>query len=70
MVKGGGVLISHTVLLFSLSLQPSSLGACSCVILGGGDWPLLVDPWGMACAGWLHGCMGAKGHFTGDLLIL
>lgn len=38
MVKGG-VLISHTVLLFSLSLHPSSLGAWSSVILGGGDSP-------------------------------
>lgn len=73
-VGGGGVLTSHTVLLLSLSLSSSSsLGAWSSVILGGGDWPsmpLLVDPWGIACAGWLHGCMGAKGHFTGDLLIL
>lgn len=70
MVKGGSL---HLTLFCSpLSLHPSSLGAWSSVILGGGDWPsmpLLVDTWGMACAGWLHGCMGAKGHFTGDLIL-
>lgn len=52
--EGGGVSLYLTLFCSSLSLF-SSLGAWSSVMLGGGDWPLLVDPWGMACAGWLHG---------------